>query len=46
MANLDVTEGCKLALSKGLDHHQRWHQLLLVDVLQDLSNVTFALFTG
>lgn len=44
-ANLDITEGCKLALSQSLDHHQGRHQLLLVNVLQDLSNVTFALLT-
>lgn len=45
-ANLDITEGCKLALGQSLDHHQWRHQLLLIDVLQDLSNVTFALLTG
>ena len=44
--HLDVREGGKLAVCQALDHHQRRHQLVLVNVLQNLRDLTFALSAG
>ena len=43
LANLDVTECCVLALSQGLDHHEGGHEVVLLDVLQHLRDLPFAL---
>ena len=42
LSNLDVTEGCILALSLGLDHHEGGHEVVLLDVLQHLRDLSFA----
>ena len=41
--NLDVTEGCVLALGQGLNHHEGGHEVVLLDVLQHLRDLPLAL---